>query len=227
MPDLVVIVPSRQRPEAARELAEAFVETCTADTALVVVVDDDDPTREQYGDGVLVGAHTSMVDALNKTAVGFANLGEGLRPFAIGFMGDDHRPRTVGWDKRYLDVLREYGSIGFVFGNDLIQRKRLPTQIAMTTDVVRTLGYMSPPELRHLFVDNSWLRWGNGLGRLRYLREVIVEHCHPIAGTNVWDEGYRRVNGAEMANHDRAAFDEYVRTRLDEDIAKLRAAVCE
>jgi hypothetical protein len=42
MPDLVVIVPTRGRPEAAAALAEAFRETCAADTTLVLVEREDD-----------------------------------------------------------------------------------------------------------------------------------------------------------------------------------------
>src|SRR6266498_2835009 len=48
MADLVVIVPSRRRPERAAELAEACTRTCTADTSLLVVVDQDDLTLPRY-----------------------------------------------------------------------------------------------------------------------------------------------------------------------------------
>jgi hypothetical protein len=152
-PDLVVVVPSRGRPEAARALVEVFAATCTAATLLVFAVDNNDDTRGQYaaaGVGYNVGPSTTMVEALNRAVVECVASHD---PFAVAFMGDDHRPRTVGWDQAYLDALRELDT-GIVYGNDLLQGERLATQCAMTSDIVRELGYMAPPALTHMYVDN-------------------------------------------------------------------------
>lgn len=227
MSDLWVIVPSRGRPEAAEELHQSFVQTCRADTRLLFAVDIDDPTKDDYpigtdGSGPWIGFLDShnMVQALNTSAQSVVGLDD--PPFAIGFMGDDHRPRTVGWDAAYLDVLHEFGT-GLVYGNDLLQGPRLPTQVAMTTDIVRALDYMAPPEFTHLWVDNFWLELGRALGRIRYLPDVVIEHMHPLAGKADWDAGYERVNSSQVADHDQAAFTTYVNTRLAADVAKVRA----
>ena len=224
MTDLVVVVPSRGRPQAARELAEAFADTCTADTQLVFSLDDDDPTLDQYPEPRLVGPNRSMVEALNAAAVAYARGLLGLldAPFAVGFLGDDHRPRTKGWDASYLEALRELGS-GIVYGNDLLQRAELPTQCAMTTDIVTALGYMAPPALTHLYVDNVWLELGRRAECGRYLPDVVVEHCHPIAGKAAWDEGYERVNNAAMYRRDEQAFLNYFVCGLTGDVMKIRA----
>jgi hypothetical protein len=227
--DLVVIVPSRGRPEAAGTLARVFADTCTADTLLVFAVDDDDPTLTAYHELPhawphvrvgLAGGPSNMVKTLNSAAaleVKFLS-----EPFAIGFMGDDHCPRTYGWDTAYLDALRELGT-GIVYGNDLLQGHRLPTQCAMTSDIVRALGYMSPPELRHMYVDNFWRDLGNAAGCLRYLRDVIVEHRHPAAGKAQMDEGYLRVNAPAVYEADERAYADYTRTRFAGDVAKVQA----
>lgn len=237
MADLVVIVPSRGRPEAAEELAANFADTCTADTVLCFAIDADDPRLPGYkgvvqvaqARGQLVGEVTvtggrNMVDALNHTAAWMVKPENAHPPFAVGFMGDDHRPRTVGWDAAYLEALRGLGT-GIVYGNDLLQGPRIPTQVAMTSDIVRALGYMAPPEFTHLWVDNFWLELGTALGRLRYLPDVVVEHMHPLAGKGDWDDGYRRVNSPAVASHDQAAFDTYMRTRFAGDLAKVQAAI--
>jgi len=231
MADLVVIVPSRGRPQAARELAQAFVETCTADTRLVFAVDDDDPDLPGYRE-VLSEYRTApiavevciannddhtMVCALNKVALALVNIYRPA-PYALGFLGDDHRPRTRGWDQRYLDVLRELGT-GIVYGNDLLQGDRLPTQAAMTADIVAALGYMAPPGLRHMYVDNFWRDVGQAAGCLRYLPDVIVEHLHPVAGKAAVDEGYARVNAPAVYAADEAAYTVYRSTRLAADAA--------
>jgi hypothetical protein len=227
MTDLVVIVPSRARPDAAAALIETFQQTCTADTGLLFAVDDNDPTLEEYQaaadrdwvDVVVVGGDPkNMVHALNVAAARSVEGG----PFAVGFMGDDHRPRTRGWDLAYIDALRQLGT-GIVFGDDLLQSERLPTQCAMTADIVRELGYMSPPSLIHMYVDNFWLSLGRQAECIKYLPDVVIEHVHPAAGKVGWDEGHVRVNAPNIYAADELAFSEYCRTSLDIDVKKIRS----
>lgn len=224
MADLVVLVPSRGRPDAARALAWAFRTTCTADTLLTFVVDEDDPTRADYE---LVGteqrcavlftpSHT-MVEALNLAAGHVA----ALDVFAVGFMGDDHMPRTRGWDSLYLEELRALGT-GIVYGDDLLQGEALPTQCAMTADIVRALGYMAPPDLHHMYVDNFWRDLGAAAGCIRYLPDVVVEHMHPVVGKAPVDDGYLRVNDRAVYDADQRAYERYRAERFAEDVQKIR-----
>jgi hypothetical protein len=242
--DLVTVVPSRDRPGAAPELAAAFRQTCTARTLLAVVVDQSDPNGARYAEAldqrlIGIGAATpqdwadfaangvgvfstpsrTMVEALNFAATAVV---EHVGPYAVGFMGDDHRPRTTGWDQRYVEELRDLGS-GIVYGDDLIQRAALPTQAAMTADIVRELGYMAPPGLVHLYVDNFWRDLGNRTGCLRYVPDAVVEHLHPIAGKGDVDDGYRRVNAPGIYTADQIAYGAYLTERFDADVARVQA----
>lgn len=234
--DLVVIVPSRGRPEAAHELAETFAATCTADTELVFGVDSDDPRLAAYqaveGARIAVApAPSNMVMTLNYVcdyawaadAVGDTTWGATLpTPFGVAFMGDDHRPRTCGWDQSYLEALHELGT-GIVYGDDLLQGEKLPTQVAMTSDIVRALGYMAPPALTHMYVDNFWLDLGRRAGCLRHLPDVVVEHLHPVAGKADWDEGHIRVNAPQMYSADRTAYARYTVEQLQADVDAVKA----
>lgn len=207
MADLIVVVPTRSRPAAVAPLAAAFDATCTAHTKLVFAVDDSDPAREEYL-AAGTASHRSHVQFCDSsTMVEALNLAAARLPehFAVGFMGDDHMPRTVGWDTAYLEALRDLGT-GMVYGDDLVQQARIPTQIAMTSDIVRALGWMAPPVLTHLYVDNFWLSLGQAAGCIRYLPGVVVEHRHPAAGTAPVDDGYLRVNNSAMYARDEAAF---------------------
>jgi hypothetical protein len=225
--DLTVIVPSRSRPDNAAELAQAFADTCTAATELNFSIDNSDPDPKAYVDAIrsgpragpvwVVGAdNANMVEALNWAAIDAAKVS-----FAVGFMGDDHRPRTKGWDERYLEALRDMGT-GIVYGNDLLQHEKLPTQCAMTADIIRTLGYMSPPGLVHMYVDDAWLILGRTAGCIRYLPDVVVEHLHPYAGKAEWDDGYRRVNAAAVFSRDRVALARWQATELPDAARKIR-----
>ena len=228
MSDLTVFVPTRGRPDSLVAFGSDFYATTTADTKVVFVLDEDDDqvaryisrNAGRYDYWVAHPTRRGMVGALNAAYRHFNDSG-GLG-FAVGFMGDDHRPRTPGWDQSYLDALRAMGS-GLVYGNDLFQGPEMPTQVAFTTDIARALGYMSPPELDHLCVDLVWREWGKDLGRLCYLPDVIVEHMHYLAGKAKNDKQYRAVNSSLMGRHDAAAYKSYMEEgRFAEDIEKLR-----
>lgn len=234
MSELTVIVPSRGRPEAAQSLTEAFRDTCTADTALVFAIDDNDERLPGYRGVVEMARRFGIVGEVTLPG---RSMGEALYlatrivtgpdaagpPFAVAFMGDDHRPRTVGWDTEYLKALHELGT-GIVYGNDLLQGENLPTQVAMTSDIIRALGYMAPPTLIHLYLDNFWKDLGTQAGCLRYLPDVIVEHVHPFAGKAEWDEGYQRVNTPRMNEDDRIAYRRFCATGgLADAVAKVKA----
>lgn len=191
---LLVIVPTRGRPQNAARLADAFRQTDSLNAELVFVADHDDPELTAYhlaAPRLLVYQGESgngLVPALNWAAGLYADIYD-----YIGFMGDDHLPRTAGWDAHVLGALDPLEP-RIVYGNDLLQGENLPTAAFMPSRMVRALGFMAPPVLRHLYVDNFWLQLGRDLGGLRYLPDVVIEHIHPAAGKTPMDERYAVVN---------------------------------
>lgn len=222
--ELKVIVPSRGRPDNVLRLISAWTDT-GATSGLEIVLDNDDTSFEEWhfeqimeaGDwiGITSGPRIRLGPTLNREALIEAD----LHPF-IGFMGDDHVPRTPGWDERICEALRELGT-GIVYGNDLFQGPNLPTAVFMTSDIIKTLGYMCPPGLVHMYLDNAWLAWGQGIDRLRYLPDVVIEHVHPQAGGKAEvDEGYREV--WPLMQVDEPQWLEYKAMKLEADLDKLR-----
>lgn len=206
---LAVIVPTRGRPGNAARLATAFRETDALNAVPVFVADPDDPELAAYrrllDDGtiprLMVLDHSGgMRYALNYAATRYAELYE-----AVGFMGDDHLPRTVGWDDRVLEALDSLEP-RVVYGNDLIQGPALPTAVFMQSRMINAMHMMAPAEMTHLYLDNFWKALGEELHGLVYLPDVIIEHLHPVAAKAEWDEGYRRVNAREVDEADRAAW---------------------
>lgn len=209
---LTVIVPTRSRPEAALQVVNAVVDTRQIhDTNVVLAVDSDDPMLDLYREvagtrpdmtRVEVVRGGWMVAALNEAAMRVVADSEVT---AVGFLGDDHRPRTRGWDAAYLSALHELGA-GIVYGDDLLQHEFVPTQCAMSASIVRALGWMSPSELKHMYVDTFWKDVGNVARKLRYLPDVVVEHLHYLNGKATEDDGYRRVNAREVFDADERVF---------------------
>lgn len=221
---LLMIVPTRSRPHNVAPLIEACRETGAFDDGaeLVFVADRDDPAFEDYlaafatmngnerRDVSWLDAthHEQLVPKLDKAA---HYLLVTRSPDALGFMGDDHRPRTRGWVKRYLDELDDMGT-GIVSCSDGHRPDDLPTQWAMTADIVRALGRMVPAPVEHLYCDDSIRETGRLAQCYRFLADVVIDHLNPYAGQRApMDEQYARVNGSDQYRKDRASYRTYRR----------------
>ena len=216
MSELLVVVPSRSRPENVERLMRAWVDTDAFEVASCRIdIDADDPAFRDYmalADELPAGARLavghrwrSLVWKLNRAA-----RQEQHGYLALGFMGDDHLPRTHQWAHRYLAELAEMGT-GIVYGDDGFQHENTPTQWAMTTDIVRALGgRMVPAPVEHLYCDDAVRDLGRAAGCLRYLPDVLVEHMHPSAGKAQRDPQYVRVNSREQYAKDRPAYRRWV-----------------
>lgn len=141
----------------------------------------------------------------------------------VGFIGDDHRTRTKGWDEVVERCLTEHA--GFAFANDLI-RNDIPTQVFVSSKIILALGWMSLPGAKHLYLDNTWATLGSGAGCLFYLPDVIIEHVHPLFGKGQWDEGYARVNAPTMYEHDSKVYGAWIESgQMEKDVATVRQAL--
>jgi len=221
--NLLMLVPTRQRPGNADAVVNSWQATSGGCSELCFVVDEDDPDLDEYrsrlADTPGVWVHPvgsrGMVAALNAAAVHYAS-----HYRFLGFMGDDHRPRSTGWDRRFCECLST--GVGVVYGNDLLQGEAMPTAVALTSDIVRTLGYFAPPSMIHLCVDLCWKLWGEALGRITYLPDVVIEHMHPAARKAPMDAGYEEANSPDRMRDDAAAYYAYKDGQFHDDVAKLK-----
>lgn len=231
MRDLLVIVPSRGRPGQAAELYEAVTATSRARTDMFLAWDDDDPAGHAYRAMTHRGWRTSAAGECRlwpatgprRTLAGWTNTiaaAESGRYRAFASLGDDHRPRTPGWDAQLLAALDEMGGTGIAYGDDLLQGKRLPTAPVISGDIVAALGWMCQPSLRHWFVDNVWGVLGQGAGCLRYLPDVVIEHLHYLRTGAVPDHTYLEAEAG--AGADRDAFQQWLVTSAAADVAAVR-----
>lgn len=203
---MLVIVPSRGRPENVARLEEArsAMSVMGPEVDFLYVVDDDDPKCMEY----------VRLDLPQLAIVHRKRLGPTLNDMAavnahqydaLGFMGDDHLPRTVGWDAAVLTMLDSLQP-RVVYGNDLLQGPNLPTAVFLQSRIVRALGYMVPPGMIHLYLDNFWKELGERLDGLVYLPDVVIEHIHPANGKAGMDQTYREANAPEVDSADRGAW---------------------
>jgi hypothetical protein len=235
VPELVVIVPTRSRPESVGRVVQAWAETGAGDEGaeLLFVVDEDDPAgadryrnalagRPPWVSAVYESTWCPLVPKLNRIAL---SLALGRYASFIGFAGDDHLPRTSGWVGRYLGALYALGT-GVVYCDDGYQHQNIPTQWGMSADIVRALGRMVPAPVDHLYCDNAIRDLALAANCLTYLSDVLIEHMHPVAGKAPTDEQYDRVNSGEQYRKDRKAYREWVRSgALTHDAEVIRQLI--
>lgn len=224
MNDLLVAVPSRGRPQNIGRLADAMLDTCRGDTTLLVGLDHDDPQLRGYAElglkpvmapYVLRSGLRQVVAWINELTV------PSVHEYKfIGHIGDDNVPVTPGWDVRIMEALEE---TPFAFGNDQYPFRppgSLACHIFTRSEVVAALGYLGPPVLRHMYVDDAWTAWGRATG-ITYLEDVIIEHHHWTAGKAQSDATYDAATA--MMGRDGAVFGAYCRDQLGTDIEKIKA----
>lgn len=226
---VAVLCPSRERPERFRELLEAIDATAAKPVRVYLGVDCDDPTLAGYGEAcgpfatvdVCGGPRRSLARWLDDLSAQAVSDGHSI----IGFMGDDHRPRTEGWDEIvHRGMLATPGGPGMVYGRDGLQNERLPTWCFWSADVIRALGFFCPPPQEHMYLDNFWLALARGIGRCAYVPEILVEHMHPSVGKAAPDDGYARVEA--LSDGDAHAWERYVTDgSLSADIDRVLRAV--
>lgn len=221
MKRIVIIVPTRGRPENAVRLWEAIKRTSDADA--VFRVDRDDPKLDEYVSSSLplrVGPRKRLVGSLNELAEEFAypDYLDDNRYDIIGFLGDDTIPNTYRWDQKIVD---NFQPNMVAYANDGHQREGLPTGVFLDINIVQKLGYMVPPTFIHLFADNYWKTLGEALGTLQYFADVDIEHLHPYAGKAIHDETYAEANAGPVWENDERAFNDYVQNQLAADVEKL------
>lgn len=228
--EILYIVPSRGRPGKVRDLISSWVATRSV-ADLLIVVDNDDPTADEYrmleenSQGLpwlhfVYGERLRLGPTLNKWALGYC-----VAYHNIGFMGDDHRPRTPIFDGLMASQLRRMRG-GIVYPNDLYQGENLPTSVLMSSWIIETIGFMCPPGVTHMYLDNFWRDLGREMGFLRYMSGITVEHLHPSAGKAEMDEQYAEVNSDDQFKRDLLAYNKWLEDGgMKNAVEKLKATV--
>jgi len=121
MRDLLIITPSRGRPEQLEAMLRHALTNALSGTV------DNSMTGQR------VWWHTAPRNDLtgwtNHLALKYAD-----RYRFLASLGDDHRPDVIGWDRK----LAAAGAIAY--GNDLYEGPNLPTAVVIRSDIVKALG---------------------------------------------------------------------------------------
>jgi hypothetical protein len=196
-------------------LAASFYETKTTDrVSLRFAVDASDPKLTKYPKEARAFDSHSAVEAMNFAAAQATAM-------YIGFLGDDNRFVTQGWDAIVLAALDEMGG-GVVYPNDLINPGSLPSVVFMSRAICEAVGYFALPSLKINYFDNVFRDLGEGVGKYKYLPDVAVQH---LSMPHWWATPEQGERHETQVLRDRDTYALWAKWQRQEDIAKARLAL--
>lgn len=227
---IVLLVPSRGRPERASEMTTSAVVTATHVGGLSyrVIVDPDEPYLDEYR-RLFPTTLVELMERLGFTGSlnAYARACGFFEPdWLIGAFGDDVLFRTPGWDETVRATL---ATPGLAYGDDLIHGQNHPTAVFMSAVIAEALDWVALPATRHQWADDGWKRLGEELGLLRFMPGVILEHMHPAVGKAEMDPTYESIFGNDCGVQPTADYEGFMawvaNGGLAADVARVREAL--
>jgi len=231
--NVLAICPSRGRPILIREMIDTFLRTRNEGTDLVIYVAEDDPTLPDYvntfkrfennlGISLQWGPRKFIAQVYNEFAM--ANLD--YKYFST--LNDDHVFITQDWDKKLIKLVEDMGGWGIAGADDLLtdwEKCKHPSGCVISSNIVRTLGYIMYPGLRHIGTDTFLAKIAEGIGGLVLTRDVVIEHRHWLNGRRPLDDNYSWVYGKEEQVFGWNAVQDYLFNHYEKDLQKLKEAM--
>lgn len=181
------LLTSMGRPDRIRQLVNSY--TWGSESRVVVVLYEKDPRAAEYIDAPWPpGWKVETVPMLGNGAT----YNEMLRRYPdekhYGFLADDQLLDTPGMLR---NLARHAGDWHIAYANDQHHGETIPTMPCIGGDLVRAVGYLSPPNIVHWGIDCAWHEIGRRLGALRYQSDLKYTHLNPVWGTAPDDKTYK------------------------------------
>jgi hypothetical protein len=220
---IALIIPTRQRVDKAREQSLLLRGTMGYDADIHYVIDGD-PWNEHDYVRALADSHSivhvqpwrGLSGTLNTMSL---KLSMGYR--YVGFIGDDHLPRSLFWDTQIWNAFQDPSTL-IVYGPDgsPTEPRDFPrlTWWVMDTDLIHATGQMVPYVLSHTCVDDYVWQLGFQSGTLSYLPDVLFEHQHHLWNKGPVDESYERSSEHNNRLADNLKWQYYQTVQLPHDV---------
>ena len=199
------LMPTRGRVNTnlPRFFAAAKATGMTTPGALLVDADEYAANSEAYDALDLPGNWTVHVVNASCTAdatqQGYHDLCDGLS--WIGWLADDLVPETPEWDRLVIEVLTGWNFVSSNYGMDAPAKANGAT--VWSGDLVRAVGYLYAPDLRHYYIDTLWEELGRLMNCWHVRMDVMMRHVHES------QTGQRDATGSRVKSHwedDEAAY---------------------
>lgn len=209
------ILPTRNRPENLKRFLKAAKEIGTSTPGLILVNQDEyDQSRMAYD-----ALQIFMLPNWQIIPVKAKSYGDAIRAIWpkvkrldwVGLVSDDLVPCTPGWDVKLINSLQGWNVVssndGWQAQSGDIQRDRIHGAICFSGDLLRTIGWMFPPKLRHIFHDDMLETLGRETACWQVKSDILVKHLHEALRGN---RGPTMDPQSDLWKHDEAVFKEWV-----------------
>ena len=220
----LVIVGSRNRPQKTVECFEQVQKVSHISDFLLLINEDQADLYPEIENvkRVIIPASWGTTSTAKVNYFVHEKLYEGY--FTVSGIDDDCRVTTDGWDLLLSLPLKAKG-YGVSWGNDTIQNGRVPTKWTITTNILAALGFLAPPGLIHLFVDDFLACLGKELESAHYAPNVMMEHHHWLNGKAEMDETYKESAARETWENDERVYNEYITGQFHDDLYRVKKAL--
>lgn len=205
-----VLLASRGRPQAAREMWDGALLACSdpLKIQLSLRLDEDD---EQL----------SMYDLPTQTTIGkrigapssFAELAKTYGGDILLVAADDVRFRTKNWDVKLRQAFGlANGKPLAIFTNDGAGRRTHP---AVNSAWMKLTGNLWCPRLAHFYADTWIEEISKTANCYHYAEDIMLEHMHAKYGKGIWDKTYQEERTPEKQAIDSKVWNETKEERLE------------
>lgn len=222
MARLLLTCPSRGRPELIKEMIKSFEDTKTEESDLCIYLDNNDPHLSYYVENIdkkyyIVGEQMPVAQIHNHIV--------DIHPTYEYYMpvNDDMKFINKCWDILLINAINERGDgWGISYGRDTDGKEffpQFPTFSVVSRNIINTIGYLYPRELKMLFGDTFLLDIGRAIGKLFYVPSVVIYHKQPVH-LDTYDR-----KSEQFYNSERDAYARYIDNNLEKDVEKLLEAI--
>lgn len=184
----MILLPTKGRPHLLKRFLDCCVETGVTEKILLIFDGEEDRAiyEEEYKmsfpvDYLIAPKGTTLNNCFNLAYAQYPD-----EPY-YGLVSDDCTPETPRWDVKLRDACQPDKISWPAEG---IHNEKLPGFAFLGGDLVRKMGFIYPPTIKHWFTDNFLnalqLKCGNG----DYLPHVMLRHRHMVNGLAEKDETY-------------------------------------
>lgn len=215
----MIILPSRRRPEHLKRFFQSYIESESSEPGLVIIGYDD------WHDLNLTYAEIPLPHGWDFEVSMFESMGDKIRHIwpkfakeewaSLILLNDDHVLETPAWDKK---LIAQLNGRNFITCNDMWQPTRAAGATIWSRDLLLAVGYIFPPGMQHLFIDDVWQDLGRETGCWINDQSVIVHHVHAFR-TGIEDETHRI--GYSNWAHDEAIYNIWKNTEKPEAIKRI------
>ena len=233
-PKLLVLCPSRGRPDRIMDMLKSYEATIDFDhTRLKILLDRDDKYNSAYKKNLPSWASVAVFDRQYDSTFTTEIIN---REFMVNYdfefysvINDDIEFLTYGWDKGFCNK----GKISTGIDDTMmemyknrqqdINMKGFPIISGIDGDIVRALGWLQFPRLKHSGGDNVWYWIGKRLGIAHVDEDIHWNHNTAYLGKGEADETYKRTNMNEsQMMDDMYVYNDWLKYKIHKDLEKIK-----